>query len=493
MKNTRTYITKTGFMKGEQCELAFFNWWNRIEETYSTAAQGRMDEGTEVGLLAHQLAPGGTDLNGLDLPPWEMAIITAELMLLGQPIYEATFITDTNPKLMCKVDVLVPDKKGWQIWEVKATNSVKEEHIKDLAFQTYVLENCGVEVTKSALVHLNKEYVRSGPLNIQELFLVEDISIDVRDAMEGLESTIEETYKNGTLPQAPQKQIGAHCNSPYTCGYHAICWKNFPEQNTIYTIPRLGSKGDFYLSAGLFDLSDIDPTILTEKQLQVWEAHMNNTIIHDKEAIASFLSDKAYPYYFLDFETIMPAIPIWDNTTPYAQIPFQYSLHIIRTPGAVPEHYEFLDDASGVDPRTALCKKMISDLGKSGTIWTYNQSFESARIKELAILFPEYSKALENILERLSDLITPFRSHWYYHPDMQGSNSIKDVLPVLAPELSYENLEIGNGGEAMDTFLRLIKGDAEMLAKKADIITNLLAYCKMDTWAMVKIFNFLTN
>lgn len=492
MKNTRTYITKTGFMKGEQCELAFFNWWNRIDETYSAAAQGRMDEGTEVGILAQQLAPGGTDLNGLDLPPWEMAALTAELMHQDRPIYEATFITNTKPKLMCKVDILVPDKNGWQIWEVKATNSVKEEHVKDLAFQTYVLENCGVTVTKSALVHLNKNYVRSGELNIQELFLVEDISSETRAAMVDLESSIKGAYRQGTLPKAPIKKIGSHCDSPYTCAYHSICWKNFPEENSIFTIPRLGNRGDDYLNAGLFHLSDLDPDTLSEKQFQIWEAHIHNTIIHDTESINTFFSDKTYPYYFLDFETIMPAIPIWDNTKPYSQVPFQYSLHVVQTPGAKTEHFEFLDNASGIDPRLALCRQLVAEVGTKGTIWTYNQSFEEGRINELAILFPEFKPALEKITTRLADLITPFRNQWYYHPDMQGSNSIKAVLPVLAPELSYDTLAIGNGGEAMDTFLRLIKGDAELLEKKEEIMRNLLAYCKMDTWAMVRILDFLT-
>lgn len=491
MKNTRTYITKTGFMKAEQCELAFFNWWNKVDEAYTPAAQGRMDEGTEVGILAQQLAPGGIDLNGLNLPPWDMARKTLELMRNRQPIYEATFITNSLPQLMCKVDMLVPDEDGWQIWEVKATSSVKVEHQKDLAFQTFVLEQCGVKVTKCALVHLNKEYQRSGQLNLQQLFIVEDISSIVREAMKELEATIIEAYKNGKLPLAPQKQIGDHCTSPYTCAYHAICWKHFPEQNNIYTIPRLGDRADYYLSRGLFNLWDLDPTILSEKQLQIWNAHMHNSIIHDHEAITAFLADKAYPYYFLDFETIMPAIPIWDNTRPYSQVPFQYSLHLVQSSGAIPKHYEFLDDASGNDPRLALCRQLIADLGTAGTIWTYNRPFEEGRIKELAILFPELATDLGNIIERLEDLITPFRNQWYYHPDMQGSNSIKAVLPVLAPDLSYDDLEIGNGGEAMDTFLRLIKGDVELVANKEEIMANLLKYCKMDTWAMVRILDAL--
>ncbi|MBK7568908.1 MAG: DUF2779 domain-containing protein [Bacteroidetes bacterium] len=486
-------ITKSGYMKGLQCELAFYNWWNKIEESISESAEGRMNDGTEVGKLAQKLAPGGVDLDTLDLPIWTLAEKTKVLLESALPIYEATFITDIQPKLLCKVDILVPDKRGWQIWEVKATNSVKPEHIQDLAFQTFVLERCGIKITKIALVHLNKEYIRIGPLNIQKLFVVEDVIEEVRAVMVSIEEKLNQMYTNGMLSQAPHKNIGAHCNAPYACGYQDICWKTFPEKDNIYTIPRLGKKGDYYFDSGIYHLEDLDPNILTEKQRSVWDAHINKTIINNKEEIISFLNDSNYPQYFLDFETINPAIPIWDNTKPYQQIPFQYSLHIIRKPNAEPEHLEFLDDASGADPRPSLSYKLIQDLGNSGTIWTFNQSFESGRINELSILFPEYKKELGNILNRINDLITPFRNLWYYDPAMQGSSSIKKVLPVLVPELNYENLEIGDGATAMDMFLRLVKGDSELILKKEEIMFNLREYCKLDTWAMVKIRENLLN
>lgn len=487
MENKRKYITKSGFMKGTQCELAFYNWWNKIGETHSKGTEVRMEEGTEIGILAQGLCPGGVDLNLLNLPPWEMAAKTISILGSAVPIYEATFLTSSKPNLMCKVDILVPDKKGWKIWEVKATTSVKEEHILDLAFQAFVAKQCGIKITEIALVHLNKEYLRSGALNIRKLFIVEDVTTDVLSVMAGIKLQIDQMYINGTLQQALIKKIGAHCNAPYPCGYQDICWSNFPERDSILTIPRFGKKSIEYFDAGLYLLSDIDPEILTEKQLLVWESHIQKTIIKEKKLIRSFLKASSYPQYFLDFETISPAAPIWDNTRPYQQIPFQYSLHIIRKPNGEPEHHEFLDDASGADPRPALCEKLIQDLGNTGTIWTFNQSFESSRIQELAAAFPEHAFKLENIINRLNDLIIPFRNLWYYNPEMQGSSSIKKVLPVLVPELSYENLTIGDGASAMEIFLQLIKKDPEILKDKEEIMRNLLAYCKMDTWAMVKI------
>lgn len=491
--HTRSYITKSGFMKGEQCDLAFYYWWNKTAEINTEAIQFRMDQGTAIGRLAQQLASGGSDLNDLQLPPWELAAPTKSLMKKRLPIYEATFITEIKPKLLCKVDMLVPDvKKGWEIWEVKSSGSVKEEHIIDLAFQTYVAEACGVKVSGIKLVHLNTDYVRNGNLDIQQLFQKEDVTKKVRNALTGLGDKIKDLYKTGKLKIAPQIPIGSHCFTPYACAYQQICWKAFPPENHIYMIPRLRNANELIL-AGIYSIKDIDPETLSDKQRLVQEAHIKQTIIMDPHSISNFFSDKVYPYYFFDFETIMPAVPIWDGTRPYMQVPFQYSLHVIREIGAEPEHYEFLDDANGADPRRPLVEQLIKDIGDNGTVWAYNKSFELARLRELADVFKEHRNKLFTIIERLEDLITPFREQWYYNPAMRGSNSIKNVLPVLVPELSYDALEIGSGGEAMDVFLKLVTGDKDAMMNKEQILNDLRKYCKLDTMAMVKIFLKLTE
>jgi len=475
-------------MKGCQCTKAFYLWWHKAEEQFGDSAQARMDEGTLVGKLAQTLFPTGVDLNTLNLMPWELAGPTRDYMEQGLPVFEATFITEARPKRMCRVDILVPDGSGgWEIWEVKSATSVKEEYISDVAFQAYVTEQCGVRITKCVLMHINSDYVLNGELDVKGFFKIENITGRVMEEMEQVENNIEKYYRKSFDAHPPRVPIGGHCNAPYGCAFQHLCWANVPERDNIFVIPRLGSKADAYLRNEQYALSDLDPDELSEKQARVWEAHKEGLIIHDKEAIDQFFSDRPYPHYYLDFETVMPTIPIWQGTGPYDQIPFQYSLHVIREEGAEAEHYGYLHHPDGSDPRPALIEHMLQHIGEEGTVWAYNKSFETARINEMAAAFPSYNKALTLLEQRIHDLIIPFRSLWYYHPDMQGSNSIKDVLPVLVPELGYDNMLIGNGGEAMDVYLRLLKQDAEIMQSMDTYLDAMWKYCKLDTWAMVRI------
>ncbi|MBP9188545.1 MAG: DUF2779 domain-containing protein [Chitinophagales bacterium] len=493
MANKRSYITKSGYLLGVKCELAFHNWWNKVEAEYSEGAEAVMQAGTDIGKLAHSLVSDGIDMNLFpDQSPWKLADKTLELLNKHRVIFEATFLTKQNPKLLCKVDILIPDGKGWMIWEVKATNSVKDEHLEDLAFQYYVLSALGLKITRAAIVHLNKEYIKNGALDIKQLFTISDQTQVVKNLQDSIQQNIFELVATGKLEKVPVIPIGSHCSTPYDCPYLYICWKDFPEQDTIYTIPRIGAKADIYLKKGMFNLSDIDPNILSENQKKIYDAHIANTEIIDKPEIQSFINGLQFPIHFLDFETIMPALPIWDGTHTYQQIPFQYSLHIVQKKGDAPQHFEFLDTALGNDPRIQFIEQLLDDLQSSGTILVYNKSFEEARLKEIAIAFPKYENAIIKVINRIQDLWIPFRNFWFYHPDMQGSSSIKKVLPVLVPELSYANLEIGEGGAAMNAFLQLLQTDISK-NEKEKVLNDLKEYCKLDTLAMVKILEKLQD
>ena len=197
-----------------------------------------------------------------------------------------------------------------------------------------------------------------------------------------------------------------------------------------------------------------------------------------------------YPIYHLDFETFATAVPVFDGSRPYQQLVFQYSLHIEHQNGDL-EHREYLAAADGTDPRIAFIDRMIEDCGTSGSVLVYNRGFESGKIEDLIEFSPKYTLALQGIIDRIVDLMVPFRERWYYTPEMQGSYSIKKVLPALVPELSYDNLDIKGGGVASSTFSQMIQGTFEGDVKETR--KHLLAYCKMDTLAMVEILKKLKN
>jgi hypothetical protein len=241
--------------------------------------------------------------------------------------------------------------------------------------------------------------------------------------------------------EMPTVEVGNHCFKPYDCDFQGYCYKGIEEAEDY---------GEPYIN---------------------------------QAAITEFIDQLAYPIYHIDFESWSTAVPQYDGHWPYRQVCFQYSVHVERAPGSEPEHYEYLAEgthSSSID----FIESLLTVLGKEGTILVYNKSFEASRLKEFMREHPQYTEAIENVLERIVDLMALFRKD-YRLPEMQGSYSIKYVLPALVPELSYNNLVIGNGGDASTAFYNLSKTENE-----TDIINTrkaLLEYCKMDTWAMVKL------
>ena len=293
-------------------------------------------------------------------------------------------------------------------------------------------------------------------------------------------------------PDIPQVDIGNHCTDPYDCDFKGTCWKHIPEYS-VFDISRLNKdkKFDLYnqgvLTLDQIDLGQID---LNPNQVLQVQSEVNGTSHIDIEEIRNFTNVLNYPLYFLDFETIGPAVPKYNGSRPYQQLVFQYSLHIQETSESEIEHREYLADPSQ-DPRIGFIKQLIQDCGSSGDIIVYNIGFEKGKLKDLIEVFPEYSNELRGIVNRLKDLMIPFQQKWYYTPEMKGSYSIKSVLPALVPELSYNDLDIKEGGTASNTFLSMVNGTFEVDIEETR--RQLLEYCELDTFAMVKILDKLLN
>ena len=291
--------------------------------------------------------------------------------------------------------------------------------------------------------------------------------------------------------ETPSVEIGPHCTSPYPCDFMGHCWKHIPEYS-IFNIARLNISKKFELyENNILHLKDIPKNFpLNENQWMQVQSEVNNEVFIDKKAIQSFIQDLNYPIYHLDFETFTSAVPIFDGSRPYQQLVFQYSLHIEDKNGKT-NHKEFLAEINGEDPRIQFIERLIEDCGETGDVLVYNIAFERGKLFDLIEFAPSYKRPLLKIINRLKDLMIPFRERWYYTPQMQGSYSIKKVLPALVPELSYKNLNIQEGGTASNTFAAMLqgnfKGDIEQTRK------DLLAYCEMDTLAMVKILEKLKN
>jgi len=388
-------------------------------------------------------------------------------------------------------DILIKNGESWDIYEVKASTSVKDYYLNDASIQWYALQNA-LCLGRIFIVHINNNYTRSGDLNICELFSIVDITQEVHDRQYQIPFNLEQMELMLNCTNMPNVDIGNHCSSPNGCDFQGHCWSHIPNPS-IFNLYWMNSNKKFEMYyKGLRGYEDIpnDFGLNATQQLQVEtykskKAYINKTIIKD------FLNTIQFPINFFDFETFQNAIPRFDNQRPYMQIPFQYSLHILHEDGTL-EHKEFLGDENS-DPRDDLITQMLQDITPTGSIVAYNQSFEMSRIKELSQLNQDKKEELLALNKRFIDLIVPFRGRGYYHPDFNGSFSIKSVLPAMFPndaELDYKKLgSIQNGGDAMDTFanLHLLKDQS----KRDEIRNDLLAYCRLDTLAMVKIWEKL--
>jgi hypothetical protein len=483
-------LSKSQYIRGLQCHKSLWLYKNKPElrDTPNQAQESLFNTGYDVGELAKQLFLNGVEIE-FDSSNFDgMITKTKELMDNGcEVIYEATF---KENGIFAMADILVKNGDAWDIYEVKASTSVKEYHLNDASIQWYALSN-SINLNKAYIVHINNSYIRNEKLDTQKLFSIVDVTDEVQNRLYQIPFNFEQMDLM-LQDEMPNIDIGTHCSDPNACDFQGHCWSHIPSPSIFNLYWMNGNKKFEMYYKGMKSYEDIpvDFSLNATQRLQV-DTYKSKKPYINKKIIKDFIDTVKYPINFFDFETFQNAIPRFDNQRPYMQIPFQYSLHILYEDGTI-EHKEFLGDENR-DPRNDLITQMLTDITPTGSIMAYNQSFEMSRIKELSNFDTNRKEELLALNERFVDLIVPFRKRGYYHPDFNGSFSIKSVLPAMFPnndELNYKKLgTIQNGGDAMDTFanLYLLKDNS----KREEIRKDLLAYCHLDTLAMVRIFEKL--
>lgn len=481
------FLSKSQFTRGLQCHksLWLLKYRPELQQKPDAALQARFDAGTAVGELACQLFPGGETLvygSGIA----SNISTTQKLIAAGQgTIYEATFRHDN---VLAMVDILHLGPEGWELYEVKSSTSAKDIFVNDAALQYYVVTGAGINLSRVFLVYLNRDYTRHGGLDLQELFVIDEVTGQVLAKQEDVRQQLA-AMRQAIGGGEPEIDIGPHCSAPYDCDFRPYCWQHIPECS-IFDIANLRSSRKFSLySKGVLHMRDISSefTLSDTMQIQV-EAELTGRKYVNRRAIDDFLASVTEPVGFLDFETFMEPVPSFDYQRPYQQVPFQYSLHVFSR-GSL-SHHEFLGQA-GEDPRRPLLEKLLADTRPCKTVLVYNQAFEVGRLREMAADFPGHAGEIGNLIARIVDLMTPFRNRDYYVREMCGSHSIKSVLPALIPELSYDGLAVADGEMAMLAYARLAtvrdRGEREKVRQ------DLLAYCRLDTLAMVRIWEKLAS
>lgn len=448
------------------------------------AAEARFRDGNKVGEVARQLYPGGDFIDTLNRK--EALARTASALESGhKPISEAAFL---HNDVLVRADLLVPEATGYRLVEVKSSTSVKDYHLEDITVQTWVMQQAGLAPSRCMVAHIDNSFVYPGNGNYQGFLKEEPVDLEVREMIAEVPDWIAEAQSTLERSEEPTIQPGEQCSHPFACDFANYC--SPPETDVAFPVEILpyGKKIAEQLRAeGYRDLRDVPEEKLSNpKHIRVHRVTKSGQAELDQEAIDA-VRELPYPRYYLDFETIAFAVPIWAGTSPYKQIPFQWSCHIEGADRSL-THKEFLD-VSGDDPRRAFAENLIETLHNSGPIIVYNAPFEGSRMKELAEAFPDLAPALLAAVEQLFDLLPLARNH-YYHPDMKGSWSIKAVLPTIAPELDYSNLTVSHGGMAQDAYLDLI-GNELSDEEKVELKKALLAYCEQDTLAMLLLSKFI--
>jgi len=475
----RRLLSKSKYLNGLQCPKLL---WLEINDPKSLpqidlSTQFIFDQGHLVGELAKKLYPEGIDVPAGDF----MSNIAATKKLINERklLFEAGILAG---RIYSRVDILRPvDEDQWDIIEVKSSTSVKDVNIQDVAFQRHCCESQGLPINHCYLAYINNQYIRDGEIDPQELFKIDDITDRVEEASHGIHDRIDTMFEDMAREKCPEVGIGPHCRDPYECAL-TECWDFLPEHN-IFNLYYGGKKCFELFDSGIFTVKEIpDSYKLNGKQLLQRDCEVSGQPHVDREAINGFLSTLQYPLYYLDFETIGPAVPLFNGTRPYQAIPFQFSLHVVHNEKASPEHFSFLADRPD-DPRPAFLSELKKVLGDAGSIVVYNQGFEEGILKELAVVFPEYDDWITGVRSRLVDLLQPFRGFYYYHPQQKGSASIKKVLPALTGQ-GYDGMEISEGNEASIKYYTVTYGEAtEEECNK--VRADLEKYCGRDTEGMI--------
>ena len=472
-------MTKSKYVTGLQCPKLLWMQVKRKIPKRGEIEERRLEEGVIIGEAAKKAFPEGVDLAGLD---FNLNIEkTEEAIRSGRIIFEAGLL---DGDCFSRVDILVPARGGWDIVEVKGSTEVKEQHIPDVAFQKFCAKKNGLKVGKCFVMHLNKEYVRKGDIEPKKLFVKTDVSADVDDALREVPGNARRLVKVLDSKRCPEASIGPHCSDPYGCPVE-VCWDFLPENNVCDLYRIRAEKAFELISDGVYSIKDVPKefNLSSNQQIQK-ECELTGKPHIDKPGIRDFLEELKYPLHFLDFETFNTGIPMFDGLKPYQQVPFQFSLHTVRSRGAKPKHAMFLAEGKE-DPRREFLVRLKRSLGTRGSVVVYNQAFETRILKELAGTFPKQKAWFKKVCGRVVDLLVPFRSFDYYSPKQQGSASIKDVLPALTRK-SYKGMEIADGGAAGIAFIKATYEDTSEKEKKK-LRKALRKYCTMDTDAMIKI------
>ncbi len=482
------WLSKSLYTRGLQCHKSLYlrKFRPELRADPSAELEALWASGHMVGDFARMLFPGGVVVPFEGLTTEQQVAMTREEIDRGtKAIYEASFSHDD---VFVKADILVRNRGYWDLYEVKSTTSVKEYHWDDVAIQYHVVSGSRIPVNRAFLVHINNGYVRNGDVVPEELFVLQDITGVVREKQASIPAALAD-MRAMLRGGEPEVDIGPHCDDPFECDFKDHCWQHVPAHSVFSLRGRGIDRWELY-RRGVVKLADVPLDALNLAQRMQVEYFLDRKSHADPVKVREFLGRVRHPLCFLDFETVGSAVPLFDGTRPYQQVPFQYSLHRVDAPGGELKHFEYVAPP-GADPRKELAEKLLGEIPDGACVLVYNMAFEKNVLRELGEFLPGLRKRLAAVSGGMIDLMEPFRRRDIYHWKMDGSYSLKSVLPALVPGMTYDDLEISDGAMAAEVYFSLerISDPAEL----ARLRKALLEYCRQDTLGLVRLLDTLRS
>lgn len=457
-------------------------------------------DGQQVEALVRHLYPDAhtIDIDDSDAGP----ALSAEAIASGAPaIFQPTVITDRG--LLARADLLVREDDGWHLVEIKSSaadprkpRALVKKYLPDASFQALAFREAGVPIRRVSLLHIDKRYRRNGSLDPRGMLAMTDITAQVTAQITTLERELAQAIMTLQDADHPAPCECHRTTRSHRCDLFTHFHPEIPDNGTIYHITGIHRNALLpALDRGVMAMVDWpDDLPLNGKQRRQVEIARSEREHIDHEAITAFLGTLRAPLWFLDYETYQEPVPRWSGYAPHQQIPFQYSLHSV-TPGTGRAHHAYLHTARGVDPVPDLLARLSEDLGPNGSVLVWNKAFEQARNEEMAELHPAYAGFLQDVNARMVDLADVVKEGWWAHPSFKGSWGLKTVLPVVAPELAYDQLEIGDGGTASERWVQAMIDEETIItgAERRAILAALDAYCHQDSLALVRIWGYLLD
>ena len=484
----KTPISKSAFMKAEQCLKHFYLYRNHpnLRDKISKEKQFIFQRGTDIGILAQQLFPGGVDVTTDEKRNQLLfAEKTKELIEKGvNTIYEATFIYND---LLVMVDILNKEDGKWIAYEVKSSLKITETYVKDACFQYFVIKNCLNDLVDFNLLTINSNYVLNGELDIKQLFKSTSI---LKDATKNLsyfsfKTTIaKETLEKGKIPNI---QVGTHCFQPYDCDFLGLCWKSINDDNSIFALGKQSKQQLFdYYNAGIKTIDNInDDTLKKEIAIQIEAVKTKQEQFHVNE-IKKFISQIKPNCCSLDIEVWMAALPFYQGTKPFQQIPFLFSMVYLENNNWVKKSYF---KPIETDNRVEFLEAILSYTQNFETILMYDKSLEENVLNQLISLYPDYKTQVDLLKNKIVDLAELIKQGNYYHPSMKGNFSLKSLAPIIHSDTNFDKLDIQSGISAMYIYESLLAMDNDI--EKETIKAQLIEYCEMDAVVTYQLLNYL--